>query len=86
MMLLATIPSSMVITWKVGALEVGKRYSFVWTSVSIILFNYILTQLLLDHDRDKRHRKSFGETKILKGISTFLKPENEPNYWTKWLW
>jgi ABC-type polar amino acid transport system ATPase subunit len=30
--------------------------------------------------------KSFGETKILKGISTILKPENEPNYWTKWLW
>jgi phospholipid/cholesterol/gamma-HCH transport system permease protein len=34
---------------KGGALEVGKAstVAFVWTSVSIILFNYILTQLLL---------------------------------------
>jgi phospholipid/cholesterol/gamma-HCH transport system permease protein len=34
---------------KGGALEVGKAstVSFVWTSVAIILFNYILTQLLL---------------------------------------
>jgi phospholipid/cholesterol/gamma-HCH transport system permease protein len=34
---------------KGGALEVGKASTtaFVWTSVMIILFNYILTQLLL---------------------------------------
>jgi phospholipid/cholesterol/gamma-HCH transport system permease protein len=34
---------------KGGALEVGKAstVSFVWTAVTIILANYILTQLLL---------------------------------------
>jgi phospholipid/cholesterol/gamma-HCH transport system permease protein len=34
---------------KGGALEVGKAstVSFVWTSVVIILMNFILTQLLL---------------------------------------
>jgi phospholipid/cholesterol/gamma-HCH transport system permease protein len=34
---------------KGGALEVGKAstVAFVWTSVSIILVNYIITQLLL---------------------------------------
>jgi phospholipid/cholesterol/gamma-HCH transport system permease protein len=34
---------------KGGALEVGKAstVSFVWTSVVIILMNYILTQFLL---------------------------------------
>ena len=48
-MLLATIPSFHGYYMKGGALEVGKAstISFVWTSVSIILFNYILTQLLL---------------------------------------
>ncbi|MFL9831851.1 MlaE family ABC transporter permease [Flavobacterium sp. ARAG 55.4] len=48
-MLLATIPSFHGYYMKGGALEVGKAstVSFVWTSVSIILFNYILTQLLL---------------------------------------
>lgn len=48
-MLLATIPSFHGYYMKGGALEVGKASttSFVWTSVSIILFNYILTQLLL---------------------------------------
>ncbi len=47
--LLATIPSFHGYYMKGGALEVGKAstISFVWTSVSIILFNYILTQLLL---------------------------------------
>ena len=47
--LLATIPSFHGFYMKGGALEVGKAstVSFVWTSVSIILFNYILTQLLL---------------------------------------
>jgi len=48
-MLLATIPSFHGYYMKGGALEVGKAstVAFVWTSVSIILFNYILTQLLL---------------------------------------
>ncbi len=47
--LLATIPSFYGFYMKGGALEVGKASttSFVWTSVMIILFNYILTQLLL---------------------------------------
>jgi len=32
-----------------GALEVGKAstVSFVWTSVTIIILNYLITQLLL---------------------------------------
>src|SRR5574343_71849 len=48
-MLLATIPSFHGYYMKGGALEVGKAstVSFVWTSVTIILSNYILTQLLL---------------------------------------
>jgi len=48
-MLLATIPSFHGYYMKGGALEVGKAstVSFVWTSVTIILMNYILTQLLL---------------------------------------
>lgn len=47
--LLATIPSFHGYYMKGGALEVGKAstISFVWTSVTIILVNYILTQLLL---------------------------------------
>jgi len=47
--LLATIPSFHGYFMKGGALEVGKASttSFVWTSVAIILVNYILTQLLL---------------------------------------
>jgi phospholipid/cholesterol/gamma-HCH transport system permease protein len=47
--LLATIPSFYGYYMKGGALEVGKASttSFVWTSVMIILLNYILTQLLL---------------------------------------
>ncbi len=47
--LLATIPSYYGFYMKGGALEVGKASttSFVWTSVAIILLNYILTQLLL---------------------------------------
>ena len=47
--ILATIPSFHGYYMKGGALEVGKAstVSFVWTSVCIILFNYILTQLLL---------------------------------------
>jgi phospholipid/cholesterol/gamma-HCH transport system permease protein len=48
-LLLATIPSFHGYYMKGGALEVGKAstVSFVWTSVMIILMNYILTQLLL---------------------------------------
>ncbi len=48
-LLLATIPSFHGYFMKGGALEVGKAstVSFVWTSVTIILVNYILTQLLL---------------------------------------
>ncbi len=47
--LLATIPSFHGFYMKGGALEVGKASttSFVWTSVVIIIANYILTQLLL---------------------------------------
>ena len=46
---LATIPSYHGFYMKGGALEVGKASttSFVWTSVVIILLNYILTQMLL---------------------------------------
>ncbi len=46
---LATIPSFHGYYMKGGALEVGQASttSFVWTSVVIILINYILTQMLL---------------------------------------
>ncbi|OMP30988.1 MULTISPECIES: ABC transporter permease [Mangrovimonas] len=46
---LATIPSFYGYYMKGGALEVGKASttSFVWTSVVIILLNYLLTQMLL---------------------------------------
>ena len=46
---LATIPSFYGYFMKGGALEVGKASttSFVWTSVVIILLNYILTDILL---------------------------------------
>jgi phospholipid/cholesterol/gamma-HCH transport system permease protein len=48
-MVLATIPSFHGFYMQGGALEVGKASttSFVWTSVTIIVINYILTQLLL---------------------------------------
>jgi len=47
--ILATVPSWQGYYMKGGALEVGKAStnSFVWTSVLIILANYIITQLLL---------------------------------------
>jgi phospholipid/cholesterol/gamma-HCH transport system permease protein len=47
--LIATIPSFHGYYMKGGALEVGKASTtaFVWTSVAIILLNYILTQMLL---------------------------------------
>ncbi len=46
---LATLPSYHGFYMKGGALEVGKASttSFVWTSVVIIILNYILTQMLL---------------------------------------
>jgi phospholipid/cholesterol/gamma-HCH transport system permease protein len=46
---IATIPSYHGFYMKGGALEVGKASttSFVWTSVVIIILNYLLTQLLL---------------------------------------
>ena len=48
-LILATVPSFHGYYMKGGALEVGKAstVAFVWTSVTIILLNYILTQLLL---------------------------------------
>ncbi len=47
--IIATIPSFHGFYMKGGALEVGKASTtaFVWTSVAIIITNYILTQLLL---------------------------------------
>lgn len=47
--ILATVPSYHGFYMKGGALEVGKASttSFVWTSVVIIILNYILTQMLL---------------------------------------
>lgn len=47
--LLATIPSFFGFYMEGGALEVGKAAtkSFVWTSVAIIIANYLLTQILL---------------------------------------
>lgn len=47
--ILATIPSFHGFFMKGGALEVGKASttSFVWTSVVIILLNYILTDMML---------------------------------------
>ncbi len=46
---IATIPSFHGYYMKGGALEVGKASttSFVWTSVAIIILNYVLTQMLL---------------------------------------
>ncbi len=46
---IATIPSYHGFYMKGGALEVGKASTtaFVWTSVVIIILNYLLTQLLL---------------------------------------
>lgn len=48
-LLLATIPAYYGYYMKGGALEVGKASTtaFVWTSVAIIITNYILTSLLL---------------------------------------
>jgi phospholipid/cholesterol/gamma-HCH transport system permease protein len=48
-LVIATIPSYHGYYMKGGALEVGRAstISFVWTSVVIIILNYILTQLML---------------------------------------
>ncbi len=47
--IIATVPSFYGYYMKGGALEVGKASttSFVWTSVVIIICNYVLTQMLL---------------------------------------
>ena len=47
--ILATVPSYHGFYMKGGALEVGKAstLSFVWTSIIIIIVNFIVTQLLL---------------------------------------
>ena len=47
--ILATVPSYHGFYMKGGALEVGKAStsSFVWTSIIIIIVNFIVTQLLL---------------------------------------
>ena len=47
--ILASVPSYHGYFLKGGALEVGKASttSFVWTSVVIIITNYVVTQLLL---------------------------------------
>ncbi len=48
-LIIATVPAFHGFYMKGGALEVGKASTtaFVWTSVVIIILNYILTQLLL---------------------------------------
>lgn len=48
-LIIATVPSFHGFYMKGGALEVGKASTtaFVWTSVVIIIANYVLTQLLL---------------------------------------
>lgn len=48
-LVIATIPSYHGYYMKGGALEVGRAstVSFVWTSVVIIILNYVLTQLML---------------------------------------
>lgn len=47
--ILATVPSYHGFYMTGGALEVGKAstLSFVWTSIIIIVVNFIITQLLL---------------------------------------
>ena len=47
--ILATVPSFHGYYMKGGALDVGKAstQSFYWTSIIIIILNYIVTQLLL---------------------------------------
>jgi phospholipid/cholesterol/gamma-HCH transport system permease protein len=47
--ILATVPSYHGYYMKGGALEVGKAstLSFVWTSIIIIIVNFVITQLLL---------------------------------------
>ena len=47
--ILATVPSFHGYYMKGGALEVGKAStkSFIWTSVSIVVFNFLITQMLM---------------------------------------
>jgi hypothetical protein len=80
-MLLATIPSFHGYYMKGGALEVGKsKYSCLCLDIGFYnIIQYILTIVTRIMIEIKDIEKSFGGTKILKGISTILKPENEPN-------
>ena len=47
--ILATVPAFHGYYMKGGALEVGKAstLSFIWTCVTIIVFNFLITQMLL---------------------------------------
>ena len=47
--ILATVPAFHGYYLKGGALEVGKAstLSFIWTCVTIIVFNFLITQMLL---------------------------------------
>jgi hypothetical protein len=61
-----------------------KGTALVWTSVSYIIqlyINAIVTRIMIEIKDIENHL-----TKILKGISTILKPEKRTYYWTKWLW
>jgi hypothetical protein len=76
-MLLATIPSFHGYYMKGGALEVGKgKYCLCldigFYNIIQLYINAIVTRIMIEI---KDIEKSFGETKILKGISTILKPE-----------
>jgi hypothetical protein len=67
-----------------GALEVGKAstVAFVWTSVSIIQLHtnaVVIRSIMIEIIE-----KSFGDSKILKGISSVLKLKNQSNHWTEW--
>jgi hypothetical protein len=73
---------------KGGALEVGKAstVAFVWTSVYNIIqlyINAIVTRIMIEIKDIENHLVGL---KSSKAFQLFLKPENEPNYWTKWLW
>jgi ABC-type transporter Mla maintaining outer membrane lipid asymmetry permease subunit MlaE len=72
-MLLATIPSFHGYYMKGGALEVGKsKYSCLCLDIgfyNIIQLYTIVTRIMIEI---KDIEKSFGGTKILKGISTIF--------------
>jgi hypothetical protein len=69
---------------KGGALEVGKQYSCLCLDIGFyniiqLYINAIVTRIMIEIKDIENHLVR----KILKGISTILKPEND-NYWTKW--